>query len=163
MKSLAYILIALSVISAFTWIALYTRDNSPAIARYSISFKANTTSYIYLWLIEGQANVSLFAPPCQVVDLIVYREGDGSIVYRGAFEGPKMELVQVHIPIPGHHIFHVASRRIEGCTAPDILGTITVYQWGQPEFKLRTLSLIATSILLVPGTTILVYFILRSK
>ncbi|MDM7276010.1 MAG: hypothetical protein P3X22_007870 [Thermoprotei archaeon] len=163
MKGLAYIIIALSVISAFTWIALYTRDNSPMVAQYSTSFKANATSRIYLWLIEGWANVSLFAPPCQVVDLIVYREGDGSILYWKSFEGPKMELVQVNIPLPGYYTFHVASRRVEGCQAPDILGTFTVYQWGQPEFKLRNLSLIATSILLAPGIIIIAYTILRSR
>ncbi|MFN4046035.1 MAG: hypothetical protein ACK4H7_01680 [Acidilobaceae archaeon] len=163
MKGLAYILIALSIISMFTWIALYARDNSPMIARYSFSFKPNSTSVIYLWLIEGWANVSLFAPPCQSVYLIVYREGDRAVIHRGSFEGPRMELLQIHIPIPGHYAFQVASTRIEGCPAPDITGTYTVYQWGQPEHKLRTITLAASSIMLALGALILAYTTFRLR
>ncbi|MDM7274682.1 MAG: hypothetical protein P3X22_000950 [Thermoprotei archaeon] len=162
MKGLAYILIALSVISAFTWMALYARDNS-VVSRNSASFEANTTSDVKLWLIEGWANISLFAPPCQAVDLIVYREGDGSILYRGSFEGPKMELLQVHIPWPGHYAFRVASKRVEGCAGPDVRGTLAVYQWGQPEFKLRNLIFAFTSILLTSGALMLAYSTLRSR
>ncbi len=162
MKSLAYVIIALSIISAFTWIALYTRDES-VLARYSSNFRANTTERIYLWLIEGWANVSLFIPPCHATDFIVYRRMDGSIIYREFFEGPRRELLQVHIPISGHYVFQVASKRVENCTAPDIPGAIIVYQWGQPEFKLRTLTLTITTIMLVPGALILAYSVLRLR
>jgi len=164
LRSLAYILIAFAIFTFIVWASVYSRDNSVFTARGSTPFDYMTQVELTLWLLEGQATITLYVPECVKVTLLAYSRGGGLIVYRAeGLEGPLRYTETIGIPHPGYYNFRVQPTLVEGCERPIANGALNVYQYAQPERMARTILIALTAITAIAGFSVAVWDLIAPK